>query len=172
MTKANILNAVLFQAIWFACVLGGAHGWFWPGALGVLLLILSLAPSPALRHDALLATLLMPIGALLDTLWIHTGVLDFNGAAIAPAWIILMWLAVALTINHSLEFFRDRPLLGAAAVFCAAPLSYLAGERLGAVIVPDPILLVAVSTTWAVLFYGAFRFACYKLPNWSALPAR
>lgn len=170
MTKATILNAVLFQTAWFACVLGGAHGWFWPGAVLVFALIVSLSHSPALRHDALLALVLVPVGALLDTLWIQTGILDFNGADFAPAWIILMWLAVALTINHSLAFFRDRPLLGALAVLGAAPLSYLAGERLGAVNIPHPQLLLVIALTWAALFYSVFRFASYKLPAWSAAP--
>lgn len=171
MNKATIINGVLFQATWFACVLGGANGWFWPGVLGVLALIVSLSQSPALRHDALLAMVLLPVGTALDTLWIKTGILDFNGASIAPAWIILMWLAVALTVNHSLAFFRDRPLFGALAVLGAAPLSYLAGARLGAVVIPEPALLAVIAVTWAVLFYGVFRFACYKLPAWSQVPA-
>ncbi|MFK7915382.1 MAG: DUF2878 domain-containing protein [Pseudomonadales bacterium] len=171
MDRATIINAVLFQATWFACVLGGAYGWFWPGVLGVLALILSLSHSPALRHDALIAMVLMPVGAVLDTIWIKVGILDFNGAAVAPAWIILMWLAVALTVNHSLAFFRDRPLFGALAVLGAAPLSYLAGARLGAVVIPEPALLAVIALTWAVLFYAVFRFACYKLPAWSEATA-
>lgn len=166
-SKAIMMNGVLFQGTWFACVLGGGHGLIWPGIGSVLLLIVSLANVPSLRHDLLLALVLVPVGWCLDTLWIVTGVLDYHGATVAPAWIVLMWLAVALTINHSLALFRDRPWLGALAVLGAAPLSYLAGERLGAVNVPDPRMLAVVAVAWSLLFLLLFRHSREQLPAWS-----
>ena len=171
-TKSNLLNAVLFQACWFACVVGGAYGLFWRGVLAVLLLILSLANAPSLRQDVLLAVVLVPVGWLLDTSWVVAGILDYPGRVVAPSWIVLLWLAVALTINHSLSVFRDRPLLGALAVLVAAPLSYFAGARLGAVRLPDPNLLPIVSLTWALLFYLVFRHSQRRLPTWNHSASR
>ena len=170
-SKKNVINGVLFQGTWFACVLGGAQGLFWPGAAMVAAMIFSLANAPSLRHDLLLALVLVPVGGLLDTGWIMLGVLDYHSAALAPTWIILMWLAVALTINHSLAFFRDRPWLGAAAVLGAAPLSYLAGERFGAVTVPEPWWLIAISLSWGLLFLLLFRHARARSLSEPALPA-
>ncbi len=170
-SRAVLVNGVLFQAAWFACVLGGANNVIWPGVGVVLLLIVSLANAPTLRHDAQLALLLVPTGWVLDSAWIATGVLDYHGASVAPAWIVLMWLALGLTINHSMAFFRDRPWLGSLAVLGAAPLSYFAGERLGAVIVPEPARLIIVALVWAVLFFCVFSFARVRSKRWLAAGA-
>jgi hypothetical protein len=168
MNRATIINAVLFQLVWFACVVGGgSYGWFWPGVVATLALIVSVRNASTVRHDVLLAMVLTPAGWMLDTLWIYLGVLDFHGLPVAPSWIVLLWLSLALSINHSLAFFRDRPLVGAVAVMLTAPLSYLAGERLGAVLVPDVMRLGWISLAWGVLFYGVFRVACSQLPSWT-----
>ncbi len=168
MDRQTLINAVLFQILWFACVIGsGRYGWFWPAIAATVLLVLSVRNASSARHDVLLAMVLMPLGWLLDTLWIYLGVLDFQGLTVAPSWIVLLWLGLALTINHSLAFLRDRPLIGAAVVFVTAPVTYLAGARLGAVTVPEPWHLAWVSLAWGLLFYGIFRMACSQLPTWS-----
>lgn len=172
MSAPVIVNAVLFQIVWFACVVGGgSYGWFWPGVLATLALVLSVRHSDTARHDVLLAIVLTPAGWLMDTLWIQLGVLDFFGASVAPFWIVLLWLGLALTVHHSLVFFRERPLVGAVAVMLTAPVSYLAGERLGAVIVPHPLSLGYISLTWGLFFYAVFRLSCGALPAWSETAA-
>jgi hypothetical protein len=49
----------------------------------------------------------------------------------------MLWLAVGLSIRHSLIFLVNRPLFGALLVGCGSPLSYLTGERFGAVEIPS-----------------------------------
>lgn len=169
LTKANLINAVLFQAVWLGCVIGGGvYGLLWPGVLALVVLVASVSGAPCRRQDVLMAMLALPAGLLLDSLWIHLGVVDFHGATYAPSWILLMWIGVALTINHSLVFLRDRPLLGALVVALFGPVSYMGGHKLGAVTVPDFPSLWMVGLSWGLLFALLFVIARRGLARWSA----
>jgi hypothetical protein len=158
-SRANLLNAGLFQITWFACVLGGPSGSLLWGLAAVTGLIWFSARSRTLSADLALAGVAAVFGFGLDTLWIKLGVLDYNGAGFAPPWIVLLWIGVAFSVNHSLSLFQQRPLLGGLLAAACAPLSYLGGERLGGVLVPDPWLLVPVACVWFVVFAIGFRVA-------------
>jgi len=164
MNTNNVVNAVLFQATWFACVLGAAAQLLWPGLLALALLALSLARRPGLGIDLTLAGLAVAVGFVLDSLWIHFAVLDYQGAQWAPAWILALWAGVALTLRHSLSLFLPRPLIGGVLAGCCAPLSYLAGERFGAASVPDAWNLIWVALCWAVLFTLSFALVARLRP--------
>lgn len=149
------INAIVFQLTWFACVLGGtAWGSVALAALGFNAYAASDGREP-LRTDLKLALILGGFGWLLDTAWVQLGLLDY-GTATAPVWILLLWLAVALTLNHSLRFLQGRPVLGGVLAGCAAPGSYLTGESLGAVTVPHNLGLLAIGVAWACVFYVLF----------------
>lgn len=156
MNANNVVNAVLFQITWFACVLGAAAKLLWPGLLALAVLVFSLRRRPGLGIDLTLAGLAVAVGFALDSLWIRSGVLDYQGARWAPAWILALWAGVALTLRHSLSLFLPRPVIGGVLAGCCAPLSYLAGERFGAATVPDAWDLIWVSLCWAVLFTISF----------------
>jgi hypothetical protein len=101
----------------------------------------------------------------------YAGVLDYCQAAIAlplgitlaPSWIIMLWLAVGLSIRHSLYFLVTRPLFGALLVGCGSPLSYLTGERFGAVVIPSLEGMVVLAAVWIALFYVVFSRAKTQL---------
>ena len=149
----KIVNGILFKANWLACVIGGA---LW-GALGVIALLGFSAFAGSIRKDLPLVVGLAGAGAVLDTAWIFFGILDY-GAAFAPVWIIMLWVGLALTLNHAFSFMVDRPLMGA--LFCglAAPMTYLGGQSLGAVVVPQPIMLGIIAVTWGILFWVVLRY--------------
>lgn len=159
MNRSNLINAGLFQAAWFACVLGGAVGNIWWGGVALLALLAFAWSKPYLKSDLLFAATGGLLGLALDTLWIRTGVLDYNGASLAPVWIVMLWVGVSLTLNHSLSLFASRPLLGGLLAGGCAPLSYLGGERLGAVLVPDPWMLAYICAAWFGVFTLAFALA-------------
>ena len=148
---AKVANALIFKAHWLACVLGGAY---WGLARIVSLIAFSFAVD-FLRRDLPWAVALGAIGAGLDTLWIALGILDY-GAGFAPAWIIMLWVGLALTLNHAMYVFTSAPLIGGLLSGCAAPLTYMSGQALGAVVVPSPMQLLVIALTWAVLFYIVF----------------
>lgn len=159
MNRANLVNAALFQVAWFACVLGGAAGTSLWGSLTVVALILFSASLRMLRHDLPFVVAGLVAGFALDTAWIQLGILDYAGAEVAPLWIVLLWCGLGLTLNHSMQMFAARPLLGGLLAGATAPISYLGGERLGAVAVPDPWAMVWVGLVWAAVFWGAFTWA-------------
>lgn len=159
MNRGNVINAVLFQAAWFGCVLGGAQDVALWGLAAVLALAVYSLNAGTAGRDLVLASVAAAVGFLVETLWIRSGVLVYGDAMMAPLWIVLLWVGVGLTINHSLSMFKRRPWLGGLLAAGSAPLSYLAGERFAAVTVPDPWLLGAVSASWFVLFTLAFALA-------------
>ncbi len=148
----KILNAIFFQVTWFACVLGGT----WWGLLGLSMLLGFIAFQPNWRNDLMLLGGAVTVGAVLDTLWIQLGILDF-GTLLAPLWILLMWMGLALTVNYSLSFLKHKPMLASIMAAVSAPLCYFAGERLGAVDIINPNGIVLISLFWAGLFYVTFK---------------
>jgi uncharacterized membrane protein YhaH (DUF805 family) len=63
-------------------------------------------------------------------------VIDFYGWALAPLspfWLWMLWVLFALTLNTSLAFLKQAPLiLSALAGLVFGPLTYIAGAQLGA----------------------------------------
>ncbi len=128
---------VFFQAGWFACVLGAAHGqvfWAVSGSLAYIAFHVWRAPSPK-QEFSLLAKVLL-YGIATDTLIMYLGLLDFQDAwpspLVSPAWMWALWLLVASTLNGSLSWLRSKPVLGAVLGVICGPLSYEAGVRMGA----------------------------------------
>jgi Protein of unknown function (DUF2878) len=148
-----VINAVLFQLTWFAAVLGGSLF----AMTACALLTGHLAFRDSLKADAVIGAITVALGLGLDTLWIHINVLDFHGAVVAPMWIVVLWAALGLSLNHSMAWFISRPFAGAILAGACAPLSYLSGAALGAVFVPDSVMLGLVSVAWFALFYVLFK---------------
>tara|TARA_A100001037_G_C15153955_1_gene642133 strand:- start:4989 stop:5492 length:504 start_codon:yes stop_codon:yes gene_type:complete len=149
---AALLNIGLFQLTWFACVVGGV---LW-GLAGLCLMLGFSVRAGVLKGDLLVAGTAALCGFALDTAWIYLGILDYPGALIAPAWIVMLWIGVGLSVNHSLASFKSRPVLGGVLAACSAPWCYLVGESFGAVSVPQPALLAVVAAAWFVVFCWGF----------------
>lgn len=160
-SRERVLNFVLFQAGWFACVLGAARGEGMAGAavaMGVALVYIMRAPQP-LRAAALIA-LACTLGALWDSALAAAGWIGYDDADIsgvmfigaAPLWIVALWALFATTLNSSLGWMQGRPALAALFGAIGGPLSYWAGERMGALRLESPVAaLVALAAGWALL---------------------
>jgi hypothetical protein len=151
------VNIVLSQVGWFACVLGAAHGMPWialAAAVPVLAWHLARANHPA-REATLLAGI-AAVGALFETLLVQAGWVRYDAGVLvagwAPYWMVVLWAVFATTFNVSLRGMRDRPALAALLAAVAAPASYFAGARLGALeFVAAGAALTAIAVGWAVL---------------------
>ena len=173
--QANlIVNFVLFQVGWFACVLGGA--WLHPvvGA-GIALAIIGLHIWRAARpeRELYLVLLAMLIGGVWDSVLVWRHWLEYPAGTLmantAPYWIVVMWGLFATTLNVSLRWLKERLVLGALLGAFAGPLAYFGGARLGAVQFIDPgTVLVALGIGWAVftplLVTLSRRFDGYPAP--------
>ncbi len=150
-----VLNAAAFQLLWFGCVLGaGGYGHTALAFAAALPLVALSFLSPGPRLDWQLAGICVAAGLLLDNLWVFLDIFDYPDTLYAPMWIGVLWLGFGLTINHSLSWFRDKRLLGPIIVGAWAPVTYLAGQRFGAVSIDNVLLLALVSAAWMILFYS------------------
>ena len=151
-----VLNVVLFQAGWFACVLGAAHGHAVAGT-GIAALIVAIHALRATRpaEEIKLIACAMVIGAVLDSIVVAAGVLDYRGgsalAPVAPPWIVALWALFATTLNVSLSWLKSRLLVASILGAVAGPLSYAAGAKLGALTFTHPTAaMLALALEWAI----------------------
>lgn len=153
----NLLNFIVFQVAWLGCVMGGARGLDAYVALAVaaaVTLHLAFAPRPA--PEALLVAIVAGIGLVWDSLVIAMGLMVYRPGllppGLAPLWIVAMWALFATTLNLSLGWLKGRPWLAALLGAVGGPMAYLAGQRLGAVDLPQPMLaLVVQGLGWSLL---------------------
>lgn len=149
----NLVQFAVFQAVWFAAVLGATRGEMLWGPLAVaafFALHLSWVKQGRAREAAYVLGWGI-LGTALDSGLHHLGITSFPTSEweptwMAPPWIASLWFAFAMLPRFSLGWLKSR--LGWAAVLGAigGPLSYYGGSRLGATDMhPDAI------RTWVVL---------------------
>ncbi len=153
--RFRILNSAVFNTIWFACLLGPGWGLPWLGPVGTALwLACHLRFVRAPRAEGLLLLLAGLLGYLTDSGLVWAGALRFpeevrffSWFGPTTTWMIALWVAFAATLHHSWSWVRH---LGLAAFFggAFAPLSYLAGERMGVVSINGKLGVVAVAACW------------------------
>ena len=161
---AKFWNFIFFQAGWFACVLGAANKQVLWAVLATLAYIAFTiwhdhAPKRALR----LLGKVLAYGIVADTIIMHLGYLDFQddwpSPYFSPLWMWVLWVLVGGTINGSLSWLRDKPVLGFILGAICGPMSYEAGIRMGAGgwgAGSQTMGFILVGLIWAVSF---FQFA-------------
>jgi hypothetical protein len=134
---AKFWNFVFFQLGWFACVLGAAHQqvlWAVLATLAYIAFHIWQLDEPKVSMRLLGRALIY--GIVTDSLVMHLGYLGFEGSwptpYLSPAWMWVLWVLVATTINGSLSWLRGKPVLAALLGGICGPLSYEAGMRMGA----------------------------------------
>jgi hypothetical protein len=148
----QLLNAVLFQIGWFACVLGGSGLWLLVamGVLAVHLLWIS-----SWKSETLLILCVTLIGTLLDSFLLACGVFAFDaGGPLIPLWLILLWAVLATTLRHCLAWTAKPWWLASLLGALGGPLSYYAGSQMAGVRLPLGlwITMVLLGVIWAALF--------------------
>lgn len=164
------LILIAYQAVWFLAVAGAGRGSWWPGVAGALaFLVARVATSAHRRVDLQLAVAALAIGLCLESLWVRSGLLNYAAPwplAEAPAWIMALWLAFALTVIPLFGYMRTRPALAATLGAIGGPLAYLGAARgWQAVRFPVPTWpsLLALSAGWAVALTLLTSLARYWL---------
>ena len=153
------LNLLGYQAIWCATVYGAANQRWWLGlALLLPFALWQIGRSRWPRADLALVALAAVLGFAVDSAFAASGWLRYASPLpapdLAPAWILAMWMAFALTLNHSLAFLKRHVAAAALIGAIGGPLAYwAAGTSFGAVQIADPHwrVLVALAVAWAVL---------------------
>ena len=154
----KVINFVLFQVCWIACVWGAAVGAWWLGVVAVTIFAsLELARSPARGRELLLIAVLAVIGFTIDTGYVVSGLLEYASpvpsAAVAPAWIVALWVSFGLTLNRSLAWLAGRHWLSAICGLVGGPLAYwIAIDTWGAgvFLAPRWQALMVIGVAWAL----------------------
>jgi hypothetical protein len=153
----QLANFVLFEAAWFACILGVAHGrplWGTAAVAAVIAWHLAISARPAIEL-ALVASL-CAIGLVAESLVVAQGHVAYPAgqpvAWLAPYWMVALWGEFAIALNVTLRWLKRRPLLAAVLGAVFGPLSFIGGVRLGgARFVDEGPALVTLAVMWAVL---------------------
>jgi Protein of unknown function (DUF2878) len=121
-------NLVIFQLGWFVAVLGGNQ----PAILfTVPALCWHFFYSHCKRDDLIAVLICLFFGIIHDTLLLNLNWLWIpNYLVFPPLWLISLWLLLGITLNHSLRWIYERPLVAAVLGCITAPMSYLAGVKL------------------------------------------
>lgn len=159
------INLMLYQAGWFACVLGAANGLPWLGALAAAVIVawhLARAARPS-RELALIA-IAVAVGAVFETLLLQTGWVRFDAGVLfggtAPYWMVALWAIFGTTLNVSLRALRPHLWMATAFGALGAPAAYYAGANLGAMeFAATGLALAAVGIGWAILAPALFGVA-------------
>lgn len=152
------LSLIGYQAVWFAAVIGAGHGLAWPGVLGMLVYALvQLAGARNVRTDLGLMAAGLMFGLLLDGTLSRSGLASYSAdlpnPALAPAWILALWVSFALTFSQSLRYLQSRLWLAALLGLIGGPLAYLGAARGWQVVTfAEPIwhALLALALGWAL----------------------
>ncbi|AXK71178.1 DUF2878 domain-containing protein [Lysobacter sp. TY2-98] len=141
-----------FQWVWWAAVLGAAHGSAAPGVVACALFVaLQVRASHTRAADVRLVACSLVLGALFDGALAASGTVTYAATTPglpAPAWILAMWAAFALTLDHALKGLG--PMQAAVLGAVGGPASYVAAQRLGAVTFEEPQpALVALAVGWS-----------------------
>lgn len=144
-----MINFLLFQAGWLACVLGAANGYAAEGAVVALAIIAwHVARSPQPAREAAIAAAAAAIGLVFENALVGAGWVSVQDGVY---WLVVLWALFATTLNGSLRVLQGRPALGALLGAIGGPLAYYAGARLGALDFLQPAaVLAALAVGWAL----------------------
>ena len=153
---ATLVNFIIFQIGWFACVLGGANHWPWLGtAVAGALIAVHLWRVAQPRPELTLLLIAGAMGLVFDSLLVTLGLVQFPSGTLiegmAPHWIIAMWMMFATTLNITFRWLKGRLVLAAVLGAVAGPLAYYAGAELGGVSFSQlQTSLLALALVWGI----------------------
>lgn len=159
------VNLSLFKAGWLASVFGAAAALPLAGTavIGVAVAV-HLWRSETPRNELRLLALAALIGFFWESLLVSAGLVQYGANAmlpgVAPYWIVAMWVLFATTLNIGMRWLRKNVLLAILMGAIGGPMSFLAGQKAGAVSFSDSTTaLFVIGLGWAVLLPLLVRYA-------------
>jgi hypothetical protein len=140
--KSVLINFILFQVGWIACVWGAANNYGW---LGPILVAITVTLQLCLLTERYVEETRFVIicgitGFVLETVFIlgkvylPVGQMDVR---ICPPWMAALWFNFAMLVSISLSWLKGKYLLAAILGGFTGPVAYWGGEKLGAITVAD-----------------------------------
>jgi len=155
---AVIRNFLLFQAGWFACVLGGAYqAPLFGSTIALVIIAVHLGFAGNIMAELKLLLIALGFGLVFESLLVIFELAHYSSgmlhSALAPYWMILLWPLFASTLNVSMAWMKNlAPLLIALLGALLAPFAYFAGAGMQAVVFEDVFLsLSMIALGWSIL---------------------
>lgn len=165
--RAFWITLAAYELVWLAAVVGAGHGIVWPGiAAAGLFAAWRLAASPWRWIELKLIAVTLALALALEGLWVTSGLIAYSAPwpfPNAPAWLLALWVAFALTLVPLFGYLHGRPKLAVLIGAVGGPLAYAGAARGHALQFPTPAWrgLAALSLGWAI-----------ALPSLTGLAAR
>jgi hypothetical protein len=162
----KVINVALFQAAWFAAVLGVARGTLWLGPLSMIpVLAVHLALQENRKGEVKLLLAAGMLGFLFDTAFVAGGVFiplqHLFPRPFSPPWMICLWLNFAATLNVSMAWLRGHYILAVAFGAVGGPLAYYSGAKLGAMeALPTTTGMLLLAIGWGFMTPLLVWLAC------------
>lgn len=172
-------NAIAYQAVWFAAVIGAGSGAWWPGvAAAAVFVAVQLGVSRERGVDLRLLAAALACGVAVDGAMASSGLARYAASAPAvpggaPLWLLAIWASFALTLRRSMRFLLGRPSIALALGAIGGPLAYLGAARgWQAIDFAEPLWqpLVALGIGWSLALPALMRLATRLRPR-TLLPA-
>lgn len=153
-----LANFAGFQSVWFLSLFGAGTQRSWLGAVALAAFTLwHFSAAANRRADLVLVAVACAVGLVVDTAFIQAHLLAYAEplpfAAVAPYWILGMWINFALTLNGSMRWLHGRYLLAAGLGAIGGPLAYMAGVGLGAaeLLASGTVVYGSLAVAWAIV---------------------
>ena len=170
---SRLVNFVLYQVGWFACVLGAAWSFPWTGvAISLTFVGVHLWLADDRPAQWKLSAIAAGVGLLVDTAQLWAGVFTFRQGVVMewlpPLWMTVLWMQFATTFHYSLHWLSRRYVTSGLFGLAGAPVAFFAGERLGAIEFLPPrllhygVLAVAWSIAIPLLIFAADQLRSEK----------
>lgn len=150
-----LMNAILFQIVWFVCLLAGSA---WALIATVCYLLLHHRYFMTDRREWRLLFVFLGLGLLIDGSLFQIGIFSTSTEVLSdiktpPVWLLCLWVSVGTLFAHSLAFLRSRYLFSALLGAVGPTMSYFAGANLAGITLAEPVMLslCVVAIVWSMV---------------------
>ncbi len=156
----RIISFLFFYIGWGICLECASQGEPYIGPLVVFgMLVFHLGFIKRRMEELFLVITVALAGTVIDSIYSFVGLIHYKAGYpafphLAPLWLTSVWVLYAMCLNYSLSWFYQRWILASVLGASTAILSYLAGERVGAIVFLHPTFTMecTIGLVWAVAF--------------------
>jgi len=162
------LNIILFYLGWFYLISTAIHGHPYQGLFATAcILLFHFMMSKSWVKELLILISVVIIGFCFDTAYASFGLLSYVSPNpisphLAPLWILALYALFATSLNSSLSWLRNQPIISMVLGSIGASLAYFFAIRLGAASCPsEATTLSIIALVWFLAtpcFFAITRF--------------
>ena len=166
-------NFLGYEIVWFAAVIGASRGHALPGVAGaVVFAAWQLCVSHRRASDLRLVGIALLCGLIVDGAlsrlgWMHYAAMTSAVPPGVPLWILALWVAFAMTLNHSMAWLSGRPVWAFVLGAAGGPLAYWGASRSWQAVVfaaPAARAAICLAVGWGI----ALPLLASLAARWSA----